>query len=76
MKWNVPARTSAPSTESPMISAAIGIISPKIASAATLAYARVGVSSMAWTSRPKSSAPAHGMAMAIHRFIGTHERSV
>ena len=35
-KWNVPARISAPRTASPMTSAAIGIIRPKMPSAATL----------------------------------------
>ena len=40
VKWNVPARTSAPITASPMTSAAIGITSEKIPSAATLANAR------------------------------------
>ena len=45
VKWNVPARTSAPSTESPITSAAIGITSPKMPSAATVANARVCVSS-------------------------------
>ena len=40
VNWNVPARTSAPSTESPMTSAAIGTTSPKMPSAATFANAR------------------------------------
>ena len=40
VKWNVPARTSAPSTASPMTSAAIGITRLKMPSAATLANAR------------------------------------
>ena len=40
VKWNVPARTSAPSTESPITSAAMGTTSPKMPSAATRAKAR------------------------------------
>ena len=40
VKWNVPARSSAPSTASPITSAAIGMTSAKMPSAATLANAR------------------------------------
>ena len=76
VKWNVPARTSAPSTESPITSAAIGMISPKIPSAATLAKARGAGSSTAWVSSPNSSAPAHGRRIAAHRLGGKHARSV
>ena len=78
VKWNVPARTSAPSTESPMTSAAIGITSPKMPSAATLAKARslVGKWWTAWASKPNNSAPAHGSSTAAHRLGGTHDCSV
>ena len=44
VNWNVPDRISAPSTASPMTSAAIGTASPKMPSAATLANARSVVS--------------------------------
>ena len=44
VKWKVPARTSAPSTESPITSAAIGITSEKMPSAATFAKAALRAS--------------------------------
>ena len=61
---------------SPMINAAIGIIRLKMPSAAILAKASSTGSSMAWASRPKSTAPAQGSSTAIHRFGGRHDRSV
>src|SRR3954471_19867915 len=62
VKWNVPARTSEPSTESPITNAAIGMTNEKIPSAATLANARsrVGKLSTNRANNPKSNAPAHG----------------
>ena len=74
VKWNVPARTSAPSTASPTTSAAIGSISAKMPSAATLAKARSAGSSTVRASRPNSNAPAHGISTAAHRFGGMHDR--
>ena len=47
VNWNVPERTSAPSTASPMTSAAIGTTRLKMPSAATFANARSAVSSIA-----------------------------
>ena len=76
VKWNVPARTSAPSTESPMTSAAIGSTSPKMPSAATVAKARCAGSSTACASSPNRSAPAHGTSTAAHRFRGKHDCNV
>ena len=76
VKWNVPARTSAPSTESPMTSAAIGITNPNSASAAMLAKARSGVASTARLSRPNNNAPAHGNKIAAHRRGGTQDCNV
>ena len=76
MNWNVPPRISAPSTASPITSAAIGTASPRIPSAATLANARSGDVSIAWASSPNSTAPAHAASTAAHRFGGTHDRSV
>src|SRR3954451_22613118 len=75
VKWNVPARTSAPSTESPITNAAIGITNEKIPSAATLANARsrVGKLSTARANNPKSNAPAHGNRIANQRFGGMHD---
>ena len=60
-----------------MTSAAIGITSPKMPSAATLANALArSDASTAWASRPNSSAPAHGSSTAAHRFGGKHDCSV
>src|SRR3954453_19546865 len=75
VKWNVPARTSPPSTESPITNAAIGITKEKIPSAATLANARsrVGKLSTARASSPNSSAPPQGNRIASHRFGGMHD---
>ena len=75
-KWNVPARTSAPSTASPMMSVAIGIISPKIPSDATLAKPDASLRKTARASRPNSTVPAQAAITAAQRRGGMHDRSV
>ena len=61
-----------------MTSAAMGMTSEKIPSAATLANARsfVGKLSTKRANRPNSSAPAHGSSTANQRFGGMHDCNV
>ena len=73
VKWNVPARTSAPRTESPITSAAMGNTSPKMPSTATFANARSAVLSSARLSSPNRIAPTHGKRIAAHRLGGRHD---
>src|SRR3954453_19668032 len=64
VKWNVPARTSAPSTASPMTSAAIGTARLKMPSAAVLANASARVPVTVYDKSPNIMAPAHGSSNA------------
>src|SRR5262245_58510049 len=69
VKWNVPARTSAPRIESPMTSAAIGIIRLRMPSQAMLAKARSRLDTD-WLMSPKKIAPAHGNSRDAQRVSG------
>ena len=76
VKWNVPARISAPRTASPMMRQPIGISSEKSPTSATAANASSGGSSLVRESSPRRMAPRHGSASVHHRLGGTHTRSV
>ena len=77
VKWNVPARISAPSTASPMTRQAMGMSRAKSADVGDLGEGRVGgVSSETRASRPNSTAPTQGSARSHHRRSGRQARSV
>ena len=76
VKWKVPARTSAPSTASPMTSEATGTSSEKMPSAAMLAKAVSGVASAERASSANSRAPSEGSSTPTQRRTGRHDCSV
>ena len=76
VKWNVPARISAPSTASPITRQAMGMSSENNATSAMVAKATSAGASSNRDRKPKNTAAAHGTASIHQRRTGRQARSV